>query len=147
VIELAFFQPDIPQNVGAMMRLGACLGLRLNIIEPCGFPWNLRKIQQAGLDYVDDADFLRHQSWDDFLLYTQGRRIILMTTKSAQSYLDFEFQGGDILLAGNESSGAPEYVHNAAGGRVVIPMKSGMRSLNIVNASAMIVGEAIRQVG
>lgn len=151
MLEIAFFQPDIPQNVGAMMRLSACLGLRLHVIEPCAFPWNPRKIQQAGLDYVEAVELVRHASWEDFLIFAQGRRIVLMTTKSAQSYLDFTFREGDILLAGSESSGAPDYVHKAAdssgGGRVVIPMRNGMRSLNIVNASAMIIGEALRQVG
>jgi tRNA (cytidine/uridine-2'-O-)-methyltransferase len=146
MIELAFFQPDIPQNVGAMMRLCACLGLRLHIIEPCGFPWNLKKIQQSGMDYVDNADVTRHADWVAFQAYAEGRRIILMTTKSAQSYLDFAFEDDDILLAGSESSGAPDYVHHAVNGRVVIPMYGTMRSLNIVNATAMITGEALRQV-
>lgn len=146
-IELALFEPDIPQNVGAAMRLCACLDVTLHIIEPCGFLWQPRKIQQAGMDYMQHARYQRHDSWDDFLRYTEGRRLVLMTTKSAESYYDFTFAAGDILVAGSESTGAPTYVHEAAGGRICIPMHGAMRSLNVINASAMIVGEALRQAG
>lgn len=144
--EIALFQPDIPQNVGAMMRLCACLDMRMHVIEPCGFPWNPRKIQQAGMDYVGEADVVRHADWDAFIEYKAEQRIILMTTKAAKAYTDFEFKEDDILLAGSESSGAPDFVHDVADGRILIPMKKGLRSLNIVNASAMIAGEFLRQV-
>ncbi len=122
MIEIALFQPDIPQNVGAAMRLCACLDIKLHIIEPCSFPWNIRKIRQAA-----------------------NQRKILMTTKAADNYLDCHYENGDILIAGSESAGAPDFVHNASDQRVCIMMKEGMRSLNIINATAMISGEALRQ--
>lgn len=145
MIEIALYQPDIPQNAGAMIRLCACMGTGLHIIEPCGFPWDERKIRQSGMDYVDSLKPVRHESWGKFKEFTQGRRIILMTTKSSRPYIDFEFRSDDILLAGRESAGVPEDVHSAADGRILIPMKAGQRSLNIVNATSMILGEALRQ--
>ena len=147
MIRVALYQPDIPQNLGAMMRLCGCLDTALEIIEPCGFPWDIKKIRQSGLDYTDRLEILRHPSWEDFLKNrTAAHRIILMTTKSAQPYTEFSFQSGDILLAGRESAGVPDYVHDQAQGRICIPMKAGFRSLNIVNATAMILGEALRQI-
>lgn len=142
---IALFQPDIPQNVGAMMRLCACVGVKLDIIEPCGFPWDEKKIRQAGLDYIEQADYARHNSWEHFLKANAGRRIILMTTHADNPYTDFQFEKTDILLAGRESSGAPGDIHEAVHARVSIPMQPGLRSLNIVNATAMILGEALRQ--
>lgn len=145
MIGIALFQPDIPQNVGAAMRLCACLGLSLDIIEPCGFPWNERKIKQAGMDYMGMAPLTRYSSWSVFKAARKENRIILMTTKSSVPYTDFEFCSDDILLAGQESVGAPEEIHNSVDGRVIIPMQGEARSLNIVNATAMIAGEALRQ--
>ena len=144
LLHLALYQPDIPQNVGAAMRLCACLDVALHIIEPCGFPWDARKIRQAGMDYVDAVALTRHESWDAFRKAQTGR-LLLMTTKGAQPYTDFQFQSGDILLAGRESAGVPGHVHEVADARLVIPMKAGIRSLNIINASAMVLGEALRQ--
>jgi tRNA (cytidine/uridine-2'-O-)-methyltransferase len=146
MLGIALYQPDIPQNVGAMMRLAACTGADLHIIEPCGFPWDERKIRRSGMDYVDQMDYRRHDSWDRFLGDMKGRRLILLTTKAAESYYNFEFQKGDILLAGRESAGAPDAVHAAADARLLIPMAGQARSLNVVNATAMVLGEAIRQV-
>jgi tRNA (cytidine/uridine-2'-O-)-methyltransferase len=144
---LALYQPDNPLNTGAAMRLAACLGAGLDIIEPCGFPWNENKIKRSGMDYRDAADLIRHSSWDAFVNAYKGRqRIVLMTTKGAIPYTDFQFRADDILLAGQESSGVPEHVHAASDGRIVIPMQPGMRSLNVVNAAAMVLGEALRQV-
>lgn len=143
---LALFHPDIPQNVGAAMRLCACMGVDLHIIEPCGFPWNERKIKQAGMDYTELAQCTRHSSWERFYESRKDARIILMTTKGAVPYTEFEFQDSDILLAGRESEGVPENIHETADARVLIPMAPPARSLNIVTASAMILGEAIRQV-
>lgn len=140
------FQPDIPQNVGAMMRLSACMGVALHIIEPCGFPWNPRKIQQSAMDYAEHVQLHRHASWEDFLAAMPESRLLLMTTHANTPYLDIEFQAGDILLAGSESSGAPDFVHHAAAARIGIPMQNGLRSLNIVNATSMILGEGLRQV-
>ncbi|MCC6598112.1 MAG: tRNA (cytidine(34)-2'-O)-methyltransferase [Alphaproteobacteria bacterium] len=145
MIDVALYQPDIPQNVGAALRLCACLGVRLNIIEPCAFPWNEKKIRLSAMDYITKADYKRFSSWQDFNSQNPGRRIILMTTKTAEPYTDFQFQAGDILLAGSESSGVPEDIHNAASARVTIPLRPGLRSLNVINATAMILGEALRQ--
>lgn len=147
MIKIALYQPDIPQNVGAAMRLCACLGLPLEIIEPCGFLWDTRKIKQSALDYWDHLTLNRHNSWDAFQGAYPERRIVLMTTKASVPYTDFEFRHDDILLAGRESSGVPDFVHEAAHGRILIPMKKGLRSLNIINATAMIAGEALRQTG
>src|SRR5262249_10839249 len=115
-------------------------------IEPCGFPWDDRKIRQSGMDYVDLAACHRHTSWDAFQNATSGRRIILMTTKADHNYTDFKFQPGDILMAGRESAGVPEKIHHAVDARIGITMATGARSLNIINASAMVVGEALRQI-
>ncbi len=140
------YQPDIPQNVGAMMRLAACMGVELHIIEPCGFPWNERKIRQSGMDYVDNMEYTRHESWAKFMENTAGRRIVLLTTKAAEPYYNFEFQDGDIILSGRESAGVPDEVHNAAHARLLIPMAGSARSLNVVNATSIVLGEALRQI-
>lgn len=128
------------------MRLCACMGASLDIIEPCGFLWNERKIRQSAMDYYDKITITRHNSWDDFMTeYSGKRRIILMSTKAAVPYTDLSFEPSDILLAGSESSGVPENVHESVDKRIFIPMKHDLRSLNIVNATSMILGEAIRQ--
>ena len=142
---IALYQPDIPQNVGAAMRLCACLDLELIIIEPCSFPWDEKKIRQSALDYMTKINLKRASSWQNFIDTYGERRIILMTTKAATPYTAFEFKAGDILLAGRESSGVPDDVHARADARVVIPMAGDLRSLNIINATAMIIGEALRQ--
>ncbi len=145
MIHIALYQPDIPQNVGAAMRLCACLGLTLDIIHPCGFPWDYKKIKQSGMDYVEQVDLVEHNSWTAFQYTYAERRIVLMTTKTDKSYTDFTFQAGDILMAGRESAGVPEEIHNQLENRVTIPMAGQARSLNIINATAMITGEALRQ--
>ncbi|MCB1651040.1 MAG: tRNA (cytidine(34)-2'-O)-methyltransferase [Alphaproteobacteria bacterium] len=145
MIDVALYQPDIPQNVGAAIRLCACMEAGLHIIEPCSFPWDERKIKQAAMDYMSKVKIRRYSSWNAFCEAQAERRIVLMTTKGSVPYTDFTFKDGDILLAGSESSGAPENVHERADGRVLIPMAEGLRSLNVVNASAMILGEALRQ--
>lgn len=149
MIRLALYQPDIPQNTGAAMRLCACLGMGLDIIEPCGFLLNDKKIKRSAMDYIGEANIIRHSSWGKFLeAYKKStRRIILMTTKTECSYTDFAFEKDDILLAGSESTGVPDEVYNAVNGRITIRMQEGLRSLNVINASAMIAGEALRQVG
>ena len=145
-MKIAMYQPDIPQNCGAMMRLCACMGVGLEIIEPCGFVWDKRKIRSAAMDYFDKVTITRHNSWDAFYNQYHGKsRIILMSTKASQTYHDFTFKSDDILLAGRESAGVPDYIHEKAQARVFIPMKQGFRSLNIVNATSMILGEALRQ--
>lgn len=144
-ISLSLFQPDIPQNVGAAMRLCACLGIDLNIIEPCGFPWKEREFRKVGMDYVDLVTVNKFSSWDVFRRKFDGR-VVLMTTKGSVSYTDFEFQDGDTLLAGRESVGVPDDVHDVVDARVLIPMQGKARSMNVINACAMITGEALRQV-
>jgi tRNA (cytidine/uridine-2'-O-)-methyltransferase len=144
---LALYQPDIPQNVGAAMRLCACLGLTLDIIEPCGFPWDEKKIRQSGMDYTDLAVVKRHMDWSAFRASYPTQRLILMTTKGATPYTAFDFRSDDILIAGRESAGVPDEIHACVDARVLIPMKGRARSLNVVIASSMVLGEALRQNG
>ena len=143
-MRLALYQPDIPQNLGTMLRLAACLNVSVDIIEPCGFPLDDKRIKRAGMDYLADLEFLRHKSWNEFLLVKSGR-VILMTTKSSTSLLHFEFRASDILLLGRESAGVPEIVHEECEGRLLIPMAEGKRSLNVAVAAAIALGEGLRQ--
>lgn len=146
MLSLALYQPDIALNVGAAIRLCACMGTSLDIIEPCGFPWDERKIRRSAMDYIEHLELYRHNSWKDFLECSQGkRRIILLSTKAETIYTDFQFKDNDILLMGRESAGVPEDVHNTADERLLIPMNPECRSLNIVNAAAIVLGEALRQ--
>jgi tRNA (cytidine/uridine-2'-O-)-methyltransferase len=144
-MRIALYQPDIPQNTGAAMRLCACLGLGLDIIEPCGFLWDEKKIHRAAMDYIKHLEYERHASWDNFVGNTGKSRIILLTTKGSVQYTEFHFHSDDILLAGRESAGVPESVHEYANARIYIPMREGMRALNVVNSLAMVAGEALRQ--
>jgi len=144
-MELALFQPDIPQNTGTLMRLCACMNIPLNIIEPCGFILSDKNLKRAGMDYMDHLELRKHSSWESFITATQGKRLILMTTKTSNSFIDFKFEPNDILIAGRESAGAPEYVHQQCSAEVTIPMSPETRSLNIAIASAMILSEGLRQ--
>ena len=144
-MRLALFEPDIPQNTGTLIRLGACLNVPLDIIEPCGFPWNERKISTAALDYWDHVTLQRHESWNVFRRQATGR-VILMTTKSTQAYTDFTFQDGDTILMGRESAGVPLDIHQGTEAQLTIPMATGPRSINVINAAAMVTGEALRQI-
>jgi tRNA (cytidine/uridine-2'-O-)-methyltransferase len=146
-LTLALYQPDIPQNAGAAMRLCACLGVPMAVIEPCGFVWDDRKIRRSGMDYIEGLSLTRHSGWDAFAAARGKRRIILLTTRGDTVYTDFSFRADDILLTGRESAGVPEDVHNEADARILIPMRPGMRSLNVINAAAMVLGEALRQTG
>jgi len=143
-VRLALYEPDIPQNAGSLMRLGACLGVGIDIIEPCGFLLSDRNFRRAGMDYLKSADICRHDSWARFHQTLQGR-LVLLTTKGGTAYTDFAFTPGDTLLVGRESAGVPETVHLAADARVVIPLRPGLRSLNVAQAAAMVLGEALRQ--
>jgi len=127
------------------MRLSACMGTKLHIIEPCGFPWSIDKMRRAGMDYIDLATITRHADWQNFKDNCAKQRLILLTTRSAVSYLDFRYRPDDILLAGRESSGVPDSVHSVVDARILIPMHGTARSLNVINALAMTLGEAIRQ--
>jgi tRNA (cytidine/uridine-2'-O-)-methyltransferase len=144
-MRLALFQPDIPQNLGAAIRLAACLDVPLDVIEPCGFALSDAGIRRAAMDYAALADVTRHASWRDFKATLGERRLILFTTEGAQPYHAFAFQPNDVLLLGRESAGAPPEVHEAAQARLFVPMAPGARSLNVVAAAAMALGEALRQ--
>lgn len=146
---LALYQPDIPQNLGSMIRLSACLGMSLDIIEPCGFPLDDNRIRRAAMDYIDKVSLRRHVSWEAFVHDRQqreGRRLMLLTTKASQPYTQAKYLPGDVLLLGRESAGVPESVHEAVDGRVHIPMQPDCRSLNIALSAAIVASEAIRQV-
>ena len=146
---LAIYQPDIPQNTGTMLRLCACLGVEAAIIEPAGFPVSDRNFRRAGMDYLDSVALTRHVSWTAFEEWRAGtgRRLILLTTAATGAYTDFAFEPGDIVMVGRESSGAPETVHAAADVRLTIPVQPGLRSLNVAMSAAMVLGEAVRQLG
>lgn len=146
-MRLALYEPDIPQNAGTLMRLCACLGVPLDIIEPCGFLLTDRNLQRAGMDYLEKLDMQRHSSWEAFRKTHAGRRFVLMTTKTTGSFLDFKFSPDDILLAGRESAGVPGDVHAACPARVTIPMAADVRSLNVAVAASMVLSEALRQTG
>jgi tRNA (cytidine/uridine-2'-O-)-methyltransferase len=143
-MRLALFEPDIPQNTGALIRLGACFGVPVDIIEPCGFLWSAPKLKRAGMDYLGEADVVRHASWDAFRA-ARRERLVLLTTKAAVPYVDFAFGAEDILLLGRESVGVPDAVHAAADARLLIPMRPGLRSLNVAMAGAIVLAEALRQ--
>jgi tRNA (cytidine/uridine-2'-O-)-methyltransferase len=143
-MRLALFQPDIAQNVGTILRLGACLGVAVDIIEPCGFPFGDASLKRAGLDYLEHADFVRHESWGTFL-ETNPPRLVLLTTKAERAYTDFSFTASDTLLFGRESAGVPREVAERADARLKIPLQAGLRSLNVAVATAMVLGEALRQ--
>jgi tRNA (cytidine/uridine-2'-O-)-methyltransferase len=145
-MRLALFEPDIPQNTGALLRLGACLGIAVDIIEPCGFLFSDPQLRRAGMDYLELADMVRHASWQTYLAGVAGR-IVLVSSKASQLYTDFAFSPHDTILLGRESAGVPGFVHERADARLRIAMKSGLRSLNVAQAGAMVLGEALRQTG
>ena len=148
-MRIALYEPDIPQNTGTILRLAACLGAETHIIEPAGFPTSDRAFRRAGMDYLDQVALVRHASWDAFEAWRHHERLrlLLFTTRGATSYLDQRFQRNDILLFGRESAGVPEAVHQAADARLLIPMRPGLRSINVAMAVAMSLGEALRQTG
>jgi len=146
-MQIALFQPDIPQNTGTILRLCACLNLAAHIIEPAGFPMSDRLFRRAGMDYLDHVALKRHDSWPRFDEWrrAEGVRLVLFTTRAAASYLDYRYDTTDILLFGRESAGVPEEVASAADARLRIPIRNELRSLNIAMAVAMAAGEALRQ--
>src|SRR5690606_11031038 len=146
-MRLALFQPDIPQNLGAALRLAACLDVVLDVIEPCGFPLSDRAVRRAAMDYGELGEVKRHVGWADFLAAPERNegRLVLFTTSASQNLHDFAFQSGDTLLVVRESAGAPEEVHDAALARLRIPLRPGLRSLNLVTAATLGLGEALRQ--
>lgn len=148
-MRLALYQPDIPQNAGGALRLAACLGFPVDIIEPCGFLWDDKKIRRAGMDYIELASLTRHSSWESFLKAdtTQNSRLVLVSTKGAVGHADFVFQSNDILIMGRESCGVPDALHDSIPHRVAIGQCPGTRSLNVVTAAAIVIAEALRQTG
>lgn len=135
----------MPPNVGTLLRLAACLDVAADVIEPCGFPYDDRRVRRAGLDYLEHAEIVRHRSWDAFRTGRAPGRLVLLTTKGDIAHTDFRFAPSDTLMVGRESAGVPDEVAAAADARIVIPMKPGMRSLNVAIAAAMALGEALRQ--
>ncbi|MFD2182274.1 tRNA (cytidine(34)-2'-O)-methyltransferase [Rhodoplanes azumiensis] len=148
-MRIALYEPDIPQNTGTIMRLAACLGVPVDLIEPAGFPTTDRAFRRAGMDYLAYVDLTRHASFDAFEAdrRTHGRRLVLLTTKAATPYTAHRFTPDDVLLLGRETGGVPERVHAGADARVTVPMRPGLRSLNVAMACAMVAGEALRQTG
>jgi tRNA (cytidine/uridine-2'-O-)-methyltransferase len=148
-MRIALFEPDIPQNTGTTLRLAACLGVEVHLIEPAGFPVSDRAFRRAGMDYLDQVALTRHPSWLDFERWrrAEGLRLVLFTTKATTPYLDHRYEARDLLLFGRESAGVPDHVHEAAEARLRIPMRAGMRSINVAMTCAMAVGEALRQTG
>ena len=146
-MRLALYQPDIPQNAGTLMRLAACLGVPLDLIEPAGFDASDRNLRRAGLDYLAALDLTRHVSFARFEAWRRGTgaRLVLLTTRAETPYTAFRFAPTDIVAVGRESAGAPDEVHAAAGARLRIPMRPGLRSINVAVAAAMVLGEALRQ--
>ena len=144
---LALFQPDIPQNTGTMLRLSACLGVPVEIVEPAGFDVSDRHFRRSGLDYLERAAVNRHSSWAAFEAWraSQGARLVLATTRGELPYAEHRFRSDDVILLGRESAGVPDAVHAAADIRIFVPMRAGLRSLNVAVAAAMILGEALRQ--
>lgn len=149
-MRLALYEPDIPQNTGAILRLCACLSVAVELIEPFGFIWDDRRLKRAGMDYLDQVTLTRHRSWDAFCAARSaaagaGGRLVLLTTQATLPYHRFAFRRDDTLLLGRESAGVPAAVHRAADARVVVPMRPGLRSINVALAAAMVLGEALRQ--
>ena len=147
LLRLALYQPDMPPNTGAMMRLAACFGIGLDIIEPCGFVFDDRKLKRVAMDYINHLSFIRHRSWPDFRHETTGKRVVLLTTRADMAYHQFQFRQDDILMVGRESAGVPDDVHKSADARLVVPMRPEARSLNVAMTAAIAVSEALRQTG
>lgn len=151
-MRLVLFEPDIPQNTGALLRLAACWNLSVDVIFPCGFIFDDKRVKRAGMDYVAEVDIKRHSSWATYQAWRSENpglagRLLLLSTKAASPYQDFAYRADDSLMVGRESSGVPEAVHLAADHRLVIPLRAGMRSLNVAMAAAIVTGEALRQTG
>lgn len=148
-MQIAFYQPDIPQNIGSAMRLAACMGVAMHIIEPCGFIFDDKRIRRSGMDYTEQAEMQRHMSWEAFLAWRAREhpkaRLVLLSTKSSALLQDFSFQPDDILVAGRESAGVPDEVAEICDARLRIPMTPESRSLNVVISTAMVLWEGLHQ--
>ncbi len=146
---IALFEPDIPQNTGTILRLGACLGVAVHIVGPAAFPATEKAFRRAGLDYLDHVSVVNHVSFGTFEDWRkqEGRRVVLLSTKASSAHIDLAYRESDVLLCGRESAGVPEDVHRAADERVRVPMRQDLRSLNVAVSLAMVLGEALRQTG
>lgn len=143
---LALYQPDIPQNAGTLLRLAACLGFDLDVIEPCGFLWDDKRMRRAGMDYVGQARVSLHPSWEAFRRGLGGRRLVLLTTKGGERLDRFSFRADDVIMVGRESAGVPDEVAAAADVALVVPMRPGLRSLNVALAATLAMGQALAQL-
>jgi tRNA (cytidine/uridine-2'-O-)-methyltransferase len=141
---LVLYQPDIPQNAGTMLRLAACLGVTIEVINPCGFIWDDKRMRRSGMDYLDKVDIKRHQSFDTFM--AENRRVVLLSTKAEHPLYDFQFQPGDAIMVGRESAGVPDEVAARVQHKIRIPMMPGLRSINVALTAAMAISEALRQL-
>jgi tRNA (cytidine/uridine-2'-O-)-methyltransferase len=144
-MRLALYQPDIAQNAGTILRLAACLGVAVDVIEPCGFPFDDRRMRRAGMDYLDQVDLTRHSSWQAYRESEGMGRLVLLTTNGDTVFPDLVFRPTDTLMVGQESAGVPGEVHDAADLRLRIPLLPGMRSINVALAAAIVLSEALRQ--
>lgn len=146
---LALYQPDIPQNAGTLLRLAACFGLAVDVVEPCGFLWDERRMRRAGMDYINAVEVVRHTTFDTFNATRSGggARLVLLTNRGNTRYDNFSFAPGDVIMVGRESAGVPAAVAAAADVTLRIPMRPGLRSLNVALAATLAVGEAMRQLG
>ena len=144
-LKIALFEPDIPQNTAAIIRTCACLGAKLEIIEPCGFLLSDKRFKRVVMDYMNEKEIKLYQSSDHFFKSKKNQRIILMTTKASESYTNFKFDKNDTILFGRESSGVPEWIHKLIKNRLKIPMKNNKRSLNIASSVAIILAECLKQ--
>ncbi len=147
-LRLALYEPDIPQNTGTLLRTAACLGLAVDLIEPAGFAITDKTLRRAGLDYLDAAVLTRHASWSAFdaRRRDEGRRLVLLTTRATTRHVDFAFRPDDVIMVGRESAGVPDPVHDAVDARLIVPMRAGLRSLNVAVAAVVVLGEALRQL-
>lgn len=146
-MRLALYEPDIPQNTGAILRLGACMGVAVDLIEPFGFLWEDRRLKRVGMDYLDRVELSRHASWGRFCASRVPGRLVLLTTRGTVAYHRFAFRPDDTLLLGSELSGVPELVHEAVDARLFVPLRPGLRSINVALAAAIVLSEALRQTG
>ena len=146
-MRIALYEPEIAGNVGAVLRLGACLGAAVDLIEPLGFFWDDARVRRSAMDYIDHVSVTRHRNWDAFRASIGAARLVLLTTKASSSAYDFEFQNGDVLLFGKESAGVPDHVHLACQSRIRLPMRAEVRSMNLAMAAGLTLGEALRQTG
>ena len=147
-MRVALFEPDIPQNTGNIFRLGACLGIEVDIIEPTGYVFDDKRFKRSSMDYINHIKYKRHLDWEEFYKWSQKNkfRLILITTKSNKKYIEYQFQKNDILLFGRESAGVPDFIHNIVNEQLTIPMVKKLRSINVSSAVAIVLGEACRQL-